>query len=273
MERILLKKGLLNEKKILLQEVGEELGNMVHYFSELRLLKGIPFSYLVPDENLLPPESIRFFCVDENWLDALINGAMSIGRTTKDEADTDAGYMEIAGPEATRQLGKIRFERMHRNHRKTGAPNDVVSAERAGFLVRSELVGKWKALEVFGYQENRQLEILRLESLTDEILLCIFDGVPDEIVISEPKTGLRFGAPDHTGVITLRSTEDTDAFGTPLEGKQVDLNKYTDANGRLHASQLAAEMSKELGSAVKASQFAFELIAAARRAEFYRGGE
>lgn len=272
MERILLRQGLM-ENRCEPQEVNGEMEQVVRYLSELRLLKGIPFSYLVPDEKLLPPESIRFFQVDENWLDALTNGAISVGRSGSGDASVDENFLEPANKEATRQLSRVRFERMHRNHRRTKRAAAVSSAQRGGFLLRSELVGKWKALEVFGYQEKRQLPLLRMESLTSEILICIFDGTPDEVVISEPKTGLRFGAPDHTGVITLRSTEDTEAFGTVLEGVQVDLNAYTDANGRLHAAQLSQELQKKLGDTIRSSQFAFELIAVARRAEFYRGGE
>ena len=45
----------------------------------LRLLEQVPFCYLVPDSLLLPPESIRFFYVDRNWTDALIQGALSVG--------------------------------------------------------------------------------------------------------------------------------------------------------------------------------------------------
>ena len=44
------------------------------------MLEGIPFHYLVPDERLLPPESLKFFVVDPAWLAALRDGAFSIGR-------------------------------------------------------------------------------------------------------------------------------------------------------------------------------------------------
>ena len=35
------------------------------WFEQLARLRGVPFNYLVPDEGLLPPASIRFFCVDQ----------------------------------------------------------------------------------------------------------------------------------------------------------------------------------------------------------------
>ena len=40
----------------------------------LRLLEGVPFSHLVPDAELIPPETIRFFYLDRNATDALDAG-------------------------------------------------------------------------------------------------------------------------------------------------------------------------------------------------------
>ena len=37
------------------------------WLARLRLLKGVPFPHLVPDEAMLPPESVRFFQLDFNW--------------------------------------------------------------------------------------------------------------------------------------------------------------------------------------------------------------
>src|SRR6185436_20357947 len=45
----------------------------------LYLLHGAPFANLIPHADLLPPESVRFFYLDSNWLDALVEGALSIG--------------------------------------------------------------------------------------------------------------------------------------------------------------------------------------------------
>jgi hypothetical protein len=61
--------------------------------AELRLLCGIPYNYLVPDERMLPPESIRFFHLDMDWVNALIDGAYSIGRNP---VAGDDGALEVA---------------------------------------------------------------------------------------------------------------------------------------------------------------------------------
>ena len=50
------------------------------FLSHLRLLVGVPFDYLVPDERLLPDESIRFFYIDRSWTDRLLDGAIAVGK-------------------------------------------------------------------------------------------------------------------------------------------------------------------------------------------------
>ena len=61
--------------------------DIVRYLARLRLLEGVPFNYLVPDATMLPLETIRFFYVDRNWLDALVDGALSVG--TVNSADRE----------------------------------------------------------------------------------------------------------------------------------------------------------------------------------------
>ena len=53
---------------------------IVDWLGRLHTLIGVPFGYLVPDEEMLPPESIRFFRLDDAWVEALIDGAFSLGR-------------------------------------------------------------------------------------------------------------------------------------------------------------------------------------------------
>lgn len=242
------------------------------YFTNLRLINDVPFSYLVPEEELLPPESIRFFYLDENWLDALTDGALSIGRVDRLEAKTDQEFFDPLNRVATTQLTTPRYRKMHENHRRGECAGAVESEIRTGFLLRSGLVNQWKGLEAFGYCGNRQLEILRMEALTNEILFCIFDGELSKLVISQPKTGLRFGAPDKGGVITLREVRDTSDFGKPMDHLKVDLNAFAAPNGRLKVTELAKEMGAKLQSRVDSPQFAFELIAVAGRAEFRAKG-
>ena len=52
---------------------------LVDWLARLRLLERVPFAYLVPDDELLPPESIRFFYLNRNWTDAAVDGALAVG--------------------------------------------------------------------------------------------------------------------------------------------------------------------------------------------------
>jgi hypothetical protein len=58
---------------------GQELDAIVDWLARLYLLIGVPTDALIPNPALLPPESVRFFYVDPNWLGTLVEGALSIG--------------------------------------------------------------------------------------------------------------------------------------------------------------------------------------------------
>jgi hypothetical protein len=249
----------------------DNLQKICDYITELRLLKDVPFSYLIPEEVMLPPESIRFFYLDENWLNAIMDGAISIGRDSSMDAENDMQHVGLIAQEAANRASYPRFMKMHVNHRRLERAAPTTSNLRTGLILRSELVSKWKGLEAFGYCKEEQLEILRMESLTKEILLCIFGGELTKFVISEPKTGLRFGAPDNTGMITLRDVSDNENFGNPIPGANIKLTEFMDANGRLRITELAKIMQQQIGSPVASPQLAFELIAVAKRAEFVKG--
>lgn len=273
MKRMLLKplRARLSGNFILKQE-DEALQKVCDFVSELRLLKDVPFSYLIPDEKLLPPESIRFFCLDENWLNALTDGAMSIGRIAGIDAAIDRSCFGYVAGTATERLSNVRFCSMHPNHRRSSSAPPVSGEVRTGFILRSELVGRWKGLETFGYHGDTLLEILRMDTLAGDILLCIFDGELTRFVISEPKTGLRFGAADHGDRIVLRSLKEED-FGVPVSDAKVDLAEFTDSNGKINVTGLAGEMERLLHEKIQSPEFAFELISVAKRAEFLKGGE
>lgn len=274
MKRILLKQmhDEWNAKSFLFNN-NETEQSMCDFVSELRLLKNVPFSYLIPDEKLLPPESIRFFYLDENWLDALTDGATSIGRISTTDAFWDRVNFEAVVGHSVEKLTHPRFKTMHPNHRRSLTPVPISHASRTGFILRSELVRKWKGLEVYGYQGGTSLEILRMETVASNILLCIFDGELDCFVVSEPKTGLRFGTNDSKGEITLKNPNDNDDFGKPLEDKKISLNNYKEDNGRINAAKLSGHMHEMLGIPIGSSEFAFELISVAKRAEFKKGEE
>ena len=48
-----------------------------NWLDSLRRLEGIPYRYLLPDERLLPPDSVRFVFLDPNYINALLDGVLS----------------------------------------------------------------------------------------------------------------------------------------------------------------------------------------------------
>ena len=86
-------------------------GELRRFLARLRLLHGVPFSYLVPDADLLPIESIRFFYIDRAWTDALVQGALSVGTiSTADRAQLESVYPHIRA-RSTRPSALIRKPR------------------------------------------------------------------------------------------------------------------------------------------------------------------
>jgi hypothetical protein len=73
MTKIIETKGNEFSQDIVLQE------KLADWLANLALLHQIPVSYLIPSEEMLPTESIRFFTIDKHWLEALLYGACSIG--------------------------------------------------------------------------------------------------------------------------------------------------------------------------------------------------
>lgn len=264
------------------------------YGDELRLLKDIPLPYLLSDGSDLSDESIRFFVLDINWTDALLDGAFSLGRVCKRDCTADNHMLKSASADRS-YLDTPRMKRMHPNHKpafekiKANAPDEPYTLV-SGFIMRSQLVRRMKGMHLYGYDENgvpesdrdegTPLNILRMETIADDILIALFSGEVYEIMIEEPKTGLSFGVSsvDRTGggisrSIDLRSALDSDDLGKRINSLCID--QCTQDNGKLCAKRLADVIEVQLKDCGKLgteklspSRFAFEMIAVAHRAKF-----
>src|SRR5579863_1470942 len=117
------------------------------FLSHLRLLVGVPFDYLVPDQRLLPDESIRFFYLDRSWTDRLVDGAIAVGKIgTREQA-----HHQAHSPSVQQQLDvterivrKIQMragpfpdlKHANDNNPASNGPAQVIT----GFLLRSAAV-------------------------------------------------------------------------------------------------------------------------------------
>lgn len=179
--------------------IPEELSK---WLGRLRLLKGVPFNYLVPDERMLPPESIRFFYLDMNWIDSLLDGAFSIGRnlTRKENAFTlnlDTAATPKVNEHAWEQAASIRAEGL-------GLPAPTLSLQVvSGFLLRSTVVSAYKGIganvyplgQAPGDPTVKMLDILRFEPLgpNSDTLICLVDGDAHRVDIHEAPEHLHYG--------------------------------------------------------------------------------
>ncbi|WP_422647553.1 hypothetical protein [Actinoalloteichus caeruleus] len=162
------------------------------WLDELVLLRRVPFRYLVPHPGMLPPESLRMFRVDPAWVDALLAGARDVGVHTSLDARINTTFRQDV------------------DHRRTG------TSPVAGIVVRSRLVRAWPVFDLLATREDgRAVTELRRDRLAPDVLLCLFDAVPDEIVIREPGQGIHFGI-DSADVIGLRSVTPGKDLGVSL---------------------------------------------------------
>lgn len=98
------------------------------WLDRVSLLEGVPFAYLVPDERMLPVESLRFFTLDPGWIESLRDGALSIARVhASDHARHD----------------------VHREQIPSAAPERI-----SGVIIRSSIVKDWPNLTVRGWVQT-----------------------------------------------------------------------------------------------------------------------
>ena len=173
------------------------------WFGNLAILQGVPFNYVVPDEGMLPPESLRFFYLDFNWIDALIDGAFSIGRSTTGE-QADSVHLPGIRLAARATMGVRRQLRMTKALTATAAPPPYVNptGQVTGFILRSQAVSGWPNLRFKGFSDLAATALvpkLRLVNLAKDTLLCLFDGVIQMISISEPPEQLHMGVEGTAG--------------------------------------------------------------------------
>ena len=167
------------------------------FVATLHHLIGVPFKYLVPNNTMLPPESIRFFFVDQNWVDALIDGALSLGRI---------GDIDLIHDQALEPVIAQRAEAIALNRRRVRLkqPTKTLAVEDTpvygGFLLRSAVVSGWPGLEVQAFKSAEAsgvttkcsgdgVELVRMERLANDVLLCLFAEQFGCVNIHEPTKG------------------------------------------------------------------------------------
>lgn len=165
-------------------------------------LFGVPPPYLLADPSFLPQESIRFFHIDANWLDALIDGALSLG-----------SHMDKKDSYIRRRIKGAINTYLQTTDPATGFRPQIPTY---GMLLRSVLVSRFPDLKIEApipenAPEAGRAAILRQEMIGDGLLLCLFDRVPgkdDEMPV------LAITQPPHQQTFALCNTLTPDSLKT-----------------------------------------------------------
>jgi hypothetical protein len=189
---------------------------VLQWLTQLTLLYGVPFPYLVADPKLLPPESLRFFYVDQNWIDRAVDGALSVATiSTADHIFNEALFQAVYAAITQSQ------QALRAKLRGKAAPSEtIVGGTYTGLLLRSVVVSGWPGLEVSATKDGAPVSILRMDRLSPTVLLVLFSDVPTEVELFEPAETLHFGMlqkVDGSFETTLRGL----SFGNYPAGQQI----------------------------------------------------
>lgn len=232
---------------------------IVQCLAQYRRLIGLPFMYLVPNETLLPTESIRFFYVDTNWLDALTAGALTIGIHSSQN----------------KSVSEMMFAQLKTSVQGFGQADPV-----CGFFLRSAVVSAWPNLLVetnTGITGATPVNILSSQNLAPDVLFCLFDGVPQQLSIGEPHEQISFGVSGDTmnaGFIALRNlTGDVGALVANNTELSISNLLRAGNNRVIDFSSLSTALSNaglvpSSGSCFSASDIAIEFIRAPEQVDF-----
>lgn len=244
----------------------DPLSRVPEWESRLRILRDIPFAHLVPDQRMLPPESIRFFFIDNNWIDALIGGARSVGvdsTRAMQEQQLFAGVLHDASHDAA-LAHRAKLLEVAPPARDADAGGPAVT----GFLLRSALVSGWPGLEVEGYRKGaaQRINLVRNDSFGD-VMLALFDDRVDRVSIAEPKEVLAFGV--RKGNVSLRRVSGNVAeyIGTKALGSEF---RRTSGALKVNEWQDAVRRDPALAPSIWGpAAFALQMIRAPLKITFY----
>ncbi len=174
------------------------------WLAKLMLLYRVPFVNLVPDERMLPPDSMRFFYLDPGWLKCLLEGACSVGRSSSHDELVDKNLRDNFLKLAIEESPNIRARTPQQNVglAESSKVSEIPSTgldwpQLTGFLMRSPVVAGWQGLEMQAWSDSdstNALTPLRIDRLAPDIMLCIFNGKVNRIEVKQPPEGMHFGA-------------------------------------------------------------------------------
>ena len=223
--------------------------DLIEWIARLAMLYPVPFHYLVPHQSLLPSESLRFFHLDDNWVDALVDGAFSIAvRNVKNNRSALRSELQST-------LSKLVYQyrlRLQGKNPEWDVPESYMRTPKSGFLLRSRVVAGWPGVEVTAKtdapDDQNIPKILRFDQIAEGVLFCLARGEIKEVTFREPREGITFGVASD-GTLAARSGKSLDVknkllrVGTP--GGVVDISRLQTELASPGSAALATEMIRK----------------------------
>lgn len=223
--------------------------DLVEWIARLVLLYPVPFHYLVPHQSLLPQESLRFFYLDDNWVNAMVDGALSIAvRTVEKRASSRADLQSV--------LSKIVYQyrlRLQGKQPEWNPSERYMDTPKTGFLLRSSIVSNWPGVEVTATTkasaDPNLPKILRLDQIAEGVLFCLARGSLETVTFREPREGITFGVNSDGKVKATKSGKILDVKKDLLRaappGGVVDIAKLREQLSCSGSAELATEMIRK----------------------------
>lgn len=215
------------------------------FLGQLGILQNIPIHYLIPDEKYLPQTTeneggiLRLFWLDKEWIECLMDGALSIGEDEDRQLLLNKGmagnyvaevYYNETKEQIKRQLKgsynpdefatqlSTRLERKQIKFLSDGQPEPTEAQNNwryTGFLMRSTLISAWVGVEVIAKgadldkkdAELRPLQVIRLERLSDDTLFVMCEGIIRQVEIIQPPEAFHFGVSEKDSSYKVKNTE------------------------------------------------------------------
>jgi hypothetical protein len=253
------------------------------FLGNLGMLNGVPIYYLIPDERFLPMQTatlnnhpveqgaFKFFWLDKEWIECLMDGALSIGGDSDRELVLTKAmggnyvaevYLQGKKDRLTKQLYgsyppemfKDEYNSRLQKYLNNGQPEPTRAQNNwcyTGFLMRSSLISAWPGIEVTaqGVDPNeegqpgavtRPLQLIRMDLIAPDTLFCICEGIISEVEIKQPAEALHFGITDDYKVDNkLLSVTAADSV---CSGGVIDVIKLAADLGVTNSAQLARQM-------------------------------
>ncbi len=212
--------ALFDEETPKTQDTFDPPAEATRFFARALLLYGVPFGYLVPDPRLLPPESIRWFYLDPGWINAMLQGAVAIGRGAAAPIDPAGRAQLIYETMLLHRLLDCAMDEAVTVRAADPIAGEPVRARTVGWpitgvLIRSRVVKGWQGLEVRAFTRSGDEEVpaapmsaarppaggtqatvplvpLRIDRLAPDVMLALFDGEIVDLHLKQPAEGLHF---------------------------------------------------------------------------------